>query len=111
MKKTYSVSGMTCSACSLHVEKAAKSVEGVKSASVNLLENRLVVDSDDVSDDQIRQAVRAAGHDLVLGDTPRGGGFASPYADSAYHLFCISYPAYVCLHGSYVGVPPPRMDP
>lgn len=73
MKKTYSVSGMTCSACSLHVEKAAKSVEGVKSASVNLLENRLVVDSDDVSDDQIRQAVRAAGYDLVLGDTSRGG--------------------------------------
>ncbi|WP_167816298.1 heavy metal translocating P-type ATPase [Methanocorpusculum sp. GPch4] len=78
MKKTYSVSGMTCSACSLHVEKAAKSVEGVRSASVNLLENRLVVDSDDISDEQIRQAVRAAGYDLVMGDPPRDGSLLRP---------------------------------
>lgn len=78
MKKTYSVSGMTCSACSLHVEKAAKSVEGVRSASVNLLENRLVVDSDDISDDQIRQAVRSAGYDLVMGEPPREGSLLRP---------------------------------
>lgn len=78
MKKTYSVSGMTCSACSLHVEKAAKSVEGVRSASVNLLENRLVVESDDISDEQIRQAVRAAGYDLVMGDPPRDGSLLRP---------------------------------
>jgi len=69
---------MTCSACSLHVEKAAKSVEGVRSASVNLLENRLVVESDDISDDQIRQAVRAAGYDLVMGDPPREGSLLRP---------------------------------
>ena len=78
MKKTYSVSGMTCSACSLHVEKAAKSVEGVRSASVNLLENRLVVESDDISDDQIRQAVRSAGYDLVMGEPPREGSLLRP---------------------------------
>ena len=69
---------MTCSACSLHVEKAAKSVEGVRSASVNLLENRLVVESDDVSDDQIRQAVRSAGYDLVLGEPSREGSLLRP---------------------------------
>ncbi|MEA5086535.1 MAG: heavy metal translocating P-type ATPase [Methanocorpusculum sp.] len=78
MKKTYSVSGMTCSACSLHVEKAAKSVEGVRSASVNLLENRLVVESDDISDEQIRQAVRSAGYDLVMGEPPREGSLLRP---------------------------------
>jgi len=69
---------MTCSACSLHVEKAAKSVEGVRSASVNLLENRLVVESDDISDDQIRQAVRSAGYDLVMGEPPREGSLLRP---------------------------------
>ncbi len=69
---------MTCSAFSLHVEKAAKSVEGVRSASVNLLENRLVVESDDISDDQIRQAVRSAGYDLVLGEPPREGSLLRP---------------------------------
>ncbi|HJJ51356.1 MAG TPA: heavy metal translocating P-type ATPase [Methanocorpusculum sp.] len=78
MKKTYTVSGMTCSACSLHVEKAAKSVEGVRSASVNLLENRLVVDSDDVLDDQIVRAVRSAGYDVVMGTSPNEGSALRP---------------------------------
>ncbi len=71
MKKIYSVSGMSCSACSLHVEKAAKSVAGVKSATVSLLENRLVVESDEDLDDQIIQAVRSAGYDAISGKTPR----------------------------------------
>ena len=78
MKKTYTVSGMSCSACSLHVEKAAKSVEGVRSASVNLLENRLVVDSDDVLDDQIVAAIRSAGYDVVLGTSPKEASTLRP---------------------------------
>lgn len=67
MKKTYSITGMSCSACSLHVEKAAKSVAGVESASVNLLENRLVVESKEDLDDQIIAAVRSAGYGVVAG--------------------------------------------
>lgn len=69
---------MSCSACSLHVEKAAKSVEGVRSASVNLLENRLVVDSDDVLDDQIVAAIRSAGYDVVLGTSPKEASTLRP---------------------------------
>lgn len=102
---------MTCSACSLHVAKAAKSVEGVRSASVNLLENRLVVESDDISDDRIRQAVRSAGYDLVMGDPPPGRISSSPDEDPAHHLFCFSYSAYVSLYGAYVGFSSPSMDP
>ena len=33
----YIVKGMTCSACSAHVEKAVRDVQGVQSVSVNLL--------------------------------------------------------------------------
>ena len=37
MKQTFQVTGMTCSACSAHVEKAVSKVEGVSAVSVNLL--------------------------------------------------------------------------
>ncbi len=44
MKERYHVSGMTCSACSSHVEKAVKKLEGVESVSVNLLTETMEVD-------------------------------------------------------------------
>ncbi|MBQ3103221.1 MAG: heavy metal translocating P-type ATPase, partial [Oscillospiraceae bacterium] len=43
-EKKFDVTGMTCAACSAHVEKAVKGVEGVKSVSVSLLTNSMLVD-------------------------------------------------------------------
>ena len=37
MKQTYTVTGMTCSACSAHVDKAVRKVAGVEDVNVNLL--------------------------------------------------------------------------
>ena len=37
VKTKYDVTGMTCSACSAHVEKAVRKVEGVVNVTVNLL--------------------------------------------------------------------------
>ena len=42
--KQFNVTGMTCSACSAHVEKAVRQVEGVDSVSVNLLGNSMLVE-------------------------------------------------------------------
>ena len=42
MKQKFNVTGMTCSACSAHVEKAVRQVEGVDSVSVNLLGNSML---------------------------------------------------------------------
>lgn len=39
----FNITGMTCAACSAHVEKAVKGVDGVQSVSVNLLMNNMVV--------------------------------------------------------------------
>ena len=44
MKQQFNVTGMTCSACSAHVEKAVSKVEGVQSVSVNLLANSMLVE-------------------------------------------------------------------
>ena len=47
MRKKFNVTGMTCSACSAHVEKAVSKVEGVKNVAVNLLSGNMNVDYDE----------------------------------------------------------------
>ena len=37
MEQQFQVTGMSCAACSAHVEKAVNAVPGVQSAQVNLL--------------------------------------------------------------------------
>ena len=50
MKLSFSVSGMTCAACSARVEKVAAAIPGVKKAEVNLLAGKLTVTAtEDVS--------------------------------------------------------------
>lgn len=55
---------MTCSACSAHVEKSVKKLDGVKSVNVNLLQNNMHVDFDEtaVSVDDIINAVVSGGY-------------------------------------------------
>ncbi len=60
--KQYIVSGMTCASCQNHVEKAAKNVEGVTSASVSLLTNTLTVEGSP-DDCAILSAVAEAGYE------------------------------------------------
>ena len=48
MTEKFNVTGMTCSACSAHVEKSVKKLDGVKSVNVNLLQNNMHVDFDTV---------------------------------------------------------------
>ena len=47
MKRKFKVTGMTCSACSAHVQKATEKVDGVKEAQVNLLDGSMVVECDE----------------------------------------------------------------
>ena len=64
MNKKFSVTGMTCSACSASVEKAVKKLEGINSVSVNLLTNSMVVDYNEeaIDENNIIQAVTSAGY-------------------------------------------------
>ncbi len=68
MKDKFNVSGMTCSACQAHVEKAVKSLNGVTEAQVNLLKNNMTVSYDEkkVSSDDIILAVQKAGYRASL---------------------------------------------
>lgn len=64
MKERYHVSGMTCSACSAHVEKAAGKLAGVRRASVNLLTETMEIEYDEgvLNREQIEAAVEKAGY-------------------------------------------------
>ena len=64
MKKKYDVYGMTCGACSAHVEKSVSKVDGVRSVSVNLLQNSMQVDYDEniTSSEEIIKAVESGGY-------------------------------------------------
>lgn len=64
MRQTFDVTGMTCSACSAHVEKTVKKLDGVKEVNVNLLQNSMSVQYDEnkLNDDTIIQAVVGSGY-------------------------------------------------
>ena len=63
----YTVTGMSCAACSARVEKAVSKVPGVTSCSVSLLTNSMGVEGT-ASDQEIVNAVVAAGY----GAAPKG---------------------------------------
>ncbi|MCD7737392.1 MAG: heavy metal translocating P-type ATPase [Lachnospiraceae bacterium] len=65
----YTVTGMSCAACSARVEKAVSKVPGVTSCSVSLLTNSMGVEGT-ASPDAIIRAVRDAGY----GASQKGGG-------------------------------------
>lgn len=59
--KKYTVTGMTCAACSARVEKAVSAIDGVDSCSVNLLTNSMTVDGS-ATEREIISAVVNAGY-------------------------------------------------
>ncbi|MCI8596311.1 MAG: heavy metal translocating P-type ATPase [Clostridia bacterium] len=66
-KYEFNVSGMTCAACSAHVEKSVGKVAGVKSVAVNLLRSYMVVQCDEsVTPDGVIVAVKHAGYGATL---------------------------------------------
>ena len=65
--KQYTVTGMSCAACSARVEKAVSKVDGVTSCSVSLLTNSMGVEGS-ATDVQIVEAVEQAGY----GASPKG---------------------------------------
>ncbi len=72
---TFDVKGMTCAACSAHVEKSVRKLEGVSDVSVSLLTNSMEVQFDPaaVTPDAICKAVASGGYSA----SPRGEAAAT----------------------------------
>jgi Cu+-exporting ATPase len=78
MEQKFSVSGMTCSACSAHVEKSVGKIKGVGAVSVNLLTNSMSVDfdSDVTSAEEISRVVTGEGYPTSFESDEKKAGAA-----------------------------------
>ena len=57
MKKTFKLSGLGCANCAAKIEYAISKLDGVKSATVNFMTTKLVIEAED---DKISAIVEAA---------------------------------------------------
>ena len=70
-KIKFNITGMTCSACSSHVQRAVEKLEGAAEVQVNLLTNSMSVNYDEaiLGTDKIIEAVEKAGYGASLADS------------------------------------------
>ena len=70
MKEKFSVTGMSCAACSAGIERSLRKKEGIVSADVSLMGERMVVEYDEkaISREDIIQAVVELGYGATLFD-------------------------------------------
>ncbi|MBR5284442.1 MAG: heavy metal translocating P-type ATPase [Clostridia bacterium] len=87
MKQNFNVTGMTCSACSSHVEKAVAKAEGVVNVAVSLMTNSMTVEYNEAvtGDAAIIAVVEHAGYGAsVKGEQKtQSGGSAAAAVDHA----------------------------
>ena len=64
MKKKYSITGMTCAACSSGIERTVKKLDGVQNCAVSLMGESMEVEFDDkkLTDGRIKRTVTALGY-------------------------------------------------
>ena len=87
-RKKFNVTGMTCSACSAHVEKAVSKVPGVQSVAVSLLTNTMQVQYDEgaTNPDAIIAAVVKAGYGALAYEEDYGKEYAREFVDAVKQM-------------------------
>lgn len=59
MKKKFRVEGVDCADCAAKMEEGIKKIDGVKSAKINFLTEKLTIEADDMKFDQIIKLAEA----------------------------------------------------
>ena len=112
MKEKFSVTGMTCSACSAGIERTLNKTEGVCSAEVSLMGESMVVDYDEskISREKIIESVKELGYGASLFDESAWKK-QKPATDSLKRRFLISLvfllPLLYFSMGGMIGLPQP----
>ena len=120
MKQKFDITGMTCSACSAHVEKTVGALPGMRQAAVSLLSNSMTAEFDEtvLSADDIIKAVVQSGYGASLAgcaDGPSVGkkredGMEQELADMKRRLiwsFVFLLPLFYIAMGHMMGAPLP----
>lgn len=117
MKQKFDVTGMTCSACSAHVEKSVNQLCGIENVNVNLLQNSMTVEYDETAlqTEDIIQAVQKGGYGAsVHGQTALAEPTRNVAAEEMQHMkkrliasFCFLIPLFYISMGHMMGAPLP----
>ncbi len=118
--KTFTVTGMTCSACVARVEKAVAAVDGVTSCSVSLLTNSLGVEGN-ADDAAVIRAVQAVGYGAFSADGDLAHTVANEPPDNTPERLALKrrffgsllflLPLMYLSMGSMLGLPQPPVAP
>ncbi len=116
-KQTFQVTGMTCSACSAHVEKAVCKLQGVETAPVNLMLGSMTVsyDENETNADAIIAAVTAAGYGAQRAEETSRGKVNTQHDEAlsrmkkrlVWSLVCL-VPLFYLAMGHMMGLPVPH---
>ncbi len=116
-KQTFQVTGMTCSACSAHVEKAVCKLQGVEAAPVNLMLGSMTVSYDETTTnaDAIIAAVTAAGYGAQRAEESERGKRSTQHDEAlsrmkwrlVWSLVCL-VPLFYLAMGHMMGLPVPH---
>ncbi|MCR4726376.1 MAG: cadmium-translocating P-type ATPase [Clostridia bacterium] len=110
MKKTYGVGGMTCSACSLGIEKCVGKIEGVESVAVSLLDKSMTVtfSGGDEKEKEIFAAVRALGYSVYpYGEAKNGSSEAAALKRRFFFSLAFLIPLLYFSMGKMLSLPEP----
>lgn len=119
MKQKFDITGMTCSACSAHVEKAVSKLEGVRKAEVSLMTNSMTAEYDEtiIGPQDIIRAVVDSGYGAALpqkkgGPAPASGdtGMADELRSMKHRMvwsFAFLIPLFYISMGHMMGAPLP----
>lgn len=58
MKKTYKLEDLDCANCAAKMERAINKIDGIKSASVSFLSQKLIVETDENIDEIMKEVVK-----------------------------------------------------
>ena len=116
-KQTFQVTGMTCSACSAHVEKAVCKLQGVDAAPVNLMLGSMTVsyDENETNADAIIAAVIGAGYGAQRAEETDRGKVNTQHNEAlsrmkkrlVWSLVCL-VPLFYLAMGHMMGLPVPH---
>ena len=119
MKQKFDVSGMTCSACSAHVEKSVNQLAGILSVNVNLLQNSMMVEYEGqkLTEEDIIKAVEQGGYGAKVHGSEKaavsGENIAQAEMDSMKKRLIWSFiflvPLFYISMGHMMGMPLPSI--
>lgn len=118
MKQKFDVTGMSCAACSAHVEKSVGHLDGVSCVNVNLLQNSMVVeyDQDKLNDADIIQAVQSGGYGASVQGEQQTAEPKNVAVEEMQHMktrliasFCFLIPLFYISMGHMMGAPLPSI--